>query len=42
LKPSITEKIHREVLSIPMGSAMQRDEVAVIVKVIKDFYENAE
>lgn len=38
----ITEKIHQEVLSIPMGPAMQRDEVAVIVKVIKDFYENAE
>jgi dTDP-4-amino-4,6-dideoxygalactose transaminase len=38
----ITEKIHQEVLSIPIGPAMQRDEVAVIVKVIKDFYENAE
>jgi dTDP-4-amino-4,6-dideoxygalactose transaminase len=38
----ITEKIHGEVLSLPMGPAMQRDEVAIIVKVIKDFYENAE
>jgi dTDP-4-amino-4,6-dideoxygalactose transaminase len=38
----ITEKIHQEVLSIPMGPAMQMDEVSVIVKAIKDFHENAE
>jgi dTDP-4-amino-4,6-dideoxygalactose transaminase len=38
----ISEKIHQEVLSIPMGPAMQMDEVAEIVKVIKAFYENAE
>jgi dTDP-4-amino-4,6-dideoxygalactose transaminase len=39
---SITERIHHEVLSIPMGPTMQRDAVAVIIKVIKDLYENAE
>jgi len=38
----ITERIHREILSIPMGPAMQMDEVNAIVKVIKYFYEYAE
>jgi dTDP-4-amino-4,6-dideoxygalactose transaminase len=38
----ITERIHHEVLSIPMGPTMQMAEVAVIVQAIKDFYENAE
>jgi len=38
----ISEKIHREVLSLPMGPAMQKDEVAATIKVIKNFRENVD
>ena len=38
----ITERIHQEVLSIPMGPEIQIDEVVFIVKEIKNFYENIE
>ncbi|MBE0655369.1 MAG: DegT/DnrJ/EryC1/StrS family aminotransferase [Bacteroidales bacterium] len=35
----ITEKIHREVLSLPISPIMEHDEVNSIVKVINSFYQ---
>ena len=36
----ITERIHKEVLSLPIGPAIHRNEMTVIIRAIKDFFEN--
>ena len=38
----ITEKIHQEVLSLPMGPAMPLDDLNRVIQVIEDFFVNAE
>lgn len=36
----ITESIHQEVLSLPMGPTMQEDHISAIVEIIKAIHEN--
>ncbi|HTL70094.1 MAG TPA: DegT/DnrJ/EryC1/StrS family aminotransferase, partial [Candidatus Eisenbacteria bacterium] len=33
----VTERIHREVLSLPMGPALRDDEVARVVSAVNEF-----